>query len=168
MFVQPKSNPLGASDFFDDGAASRPLPPHTVARGELDIDQAFYTGIIGTNPVTAFPIQVTSAVVENGRQRYDIDCLPCHGATGDGNGIVVHRGFPAPPSFHLARLRNAPAGHFFDVMTRGYGVMFSYASRVTPADRWAITAYIRALQLSQNATLADVPANEINRLKQSP
>jgi mono/diheme cytochrome c family protein len=124
--------------------------------------------MVGTNLVITFPMQITSQVLDRGRERYDIYCSPCHGATGDGKGIVVRRGFPAPPSYHIPRLRNAPAGHFFDVMTRGYGVMYSYASRVTPEDRWAITAYIRALQLSQDATLSDVPANEIARLKNSP
>jgi len=168
MFEQPKSNPLAASDFFPDGAASRPIPPHTVARGDLETDEAFYTGMVGSNLVTAFPIHVTRAVLERGRQRYEIDCLPCHGATGEGDGIVVHRGFPAPPSYHIERLRQAPVGHFFDVMTHGYGVMLPYASRVRPADRWAITAYIRALQLSEHATLADVPASEAPKLKDLP
>jgi mono/diheme cytochrome c family protein len=164
MFNQPKSNPLRESNFFPDGAASRPIPPHTVARGDLETDEAFYTGMIGTNLVTDFPIQITRAVLERGRQCFEINCVPCHGATGEGNGIVVARGFPAPPSYHIERLRNAPVGHFFDVMTRGYGVMYSYASRVTPEDRWAIAAYIRALQLSEHATLADVPTNEIAKL----
>jgi mono/diheme cytochrome c family protein len=168
MFNQPKSNPLSQSDFFQDGAASRPIPPHTVARGNLNNDEAFYTGMIRTNLVTDFPIQITRDVLERGQQRYDIYCMPCHGATGDGNGIVVERGFPAPPSYHIERLRDAPAGHFFDVMTRGYGAMYSYASRVTPEDRWAIAAYIRALQLSEHATLADVPTNETAKLKNSP
>ncbi|HXF09764.1 MAG TPA: cytochrome c, partial [Desulfuromonadaceae bacterium] len=106
--------------------------------------------------------------LERGRQRFEINCAPCHGETGDGNGIVVQRGFPAPPSYHIDRLRDAPAGHFFDVMTRGYGVMFSYASRVSPEDRWAIVAYIRALQLSQHTTIADVATNELTRLEAAP
>lgn len=164
MFNQPKSNPLRGSDFFSDGAASRPIPPHTVSRDELQNDDAFYTGMIGTNLVTDFPIQITREVLERGRQRFEINCIPCHGETGEGNGIVVQRGFPAPPSYHIERLRSAPVGHFFDVMTRGYGVMFSYANRVTPEDRWAIAAYIRVLQLSENASFADVPTNEIAKL----
>ncbi len=164
MFDQPKSNPLKASDFFQDGAASRPIPPHTVARGDLQNDEAFFTGMIGTNLVTDFPIQITRAVLERGCQRFEINCVPCHGETGEGNGIVVARGFPAPPSYHIERLRVAPVGHFFDVMTHGYGAMFSQASRVTPEDRWAIAAYIRVLQLSEHATLADVPTNEIAKL----
>jgi hypothetical protein len=164
MFEQPKSSPLGPSDFFADGAAARPIPPHTVARNDLSGDEAFYTGMIGTNFVTTFPFAITRSVLLRGQQCYEIDCVPCHGETGDGNGIVVERGFPAPPSYNIDRLRDAPAGHFFDVMTRGYGVMYSYAARVQPADRWAITAYIRALQLSQHATRLDVPTNELANL----
>jgi cytochrome c553 len=164
MFDQPKSSPLGPSDFFEDGAASRPIPPHTVARNALNADEAFYTGTIGTNLVTTFPFPITRDVLRRGRECYEIDCVPCHGATGDGNGIIVGRGFPPPPSYNIQRLRDAPVGHFFDVMTRGYGVMYSYANRVTPEDRWAIAAYIRALQLSQHATLSDVPTNELPHL----
>ncbi len=168
MFNQPKSNPLRESDFFPDGSASRPIPPHTVARSDLQNDEAFYTGMIGTNLVTTFPFAVTREIIERGQQRFQINCVPCHGETGAGNGIVVARGFPAPPSYHIERLRAAPVGHFFDVMTRGYGVMFSQAERITPEDRWAIAAYIRALQLSQNAKLADVPTNGIAELKAAP
>ena len=160
MFQQPKENPLGEDTFFSDDGASRPLPPHTVARGHLDDDDAFYTGTIGTNLVTEFPFPITREVLERGRERFDIYCAECHGRTGDGNGMIVQRGFPAPPSYHIDRLRAAPVGHFFNVMTHGYGVMYSYASRVEPRDRWAIAAYIRVLQLSHDATLADVPANE--------
>jgi len=168
MFEQPKSNPLGASHFFADGAASRPLPPHTVARGDLEEDATFYTGMMGTNLVTTLPWPVTREMIERGRERFKINCVPCHGETGDGDGIVVQRGFPAPPSYHIARLRAAPVGHFFDVMTRGYGVMYPFASRVTPADRWAIAAYLRALQLSQHANLAEVPPDETAKLANSP
>ena len=164
MFNQPKSNPLRESDFFQDGSASRPIPSHTVARDNLQNDEAFYTGMIGTNLVTTFPFPVTHEILKRGQQGFEINCVPCHGETGEGTGIVVQRGFPAPPSYHIERLRAAPVGHFFDVMTRGYGVMFSQAERVTPEDRWAIAAYIRALQLSQNAKLADVPTNKISKL----
>jgi cytochrome c553 len=167
MFNQPKSNPLGQSDFFQDGADSRPIPPHTVARGDVDNNEAFYTGMIGTNLVTTIPMVVSRQTLEHGRECFNVNCLPCHGASGEGNGIVVMRGFPAPPSYHIDRLRDAPIGHFFDVMTHGYGVMFPFASRVTPADRWAIADYIRALQLSQNATLADVPSNEVAQLERT-
>jgi mono/diheme cytochrome c family protein len=168
MFNQPKSKPLGESNFSPNGSESRPLPPHTVARGDLQNDQAFYTGMIGTNLVATFPIPITREILERGRQRFEISCVPCHGETGEGNGIVQQRGFPAPPSYHIERLRAAPVGHFFDVMTRGYGVMFSQAERVTPEDRWAIAAYIRALQLSENAKLANVPTNEIAKLNATP
>lgn len=165
MFDQPKSSPLGPSDFFSDDAAARPIPAHTVARGDLRTDEAFYTGMIHGNLVTTFPFPVTRAVLERGQKCFEINCVPCHGETGDGNGIVVQRGFPAPPSYHIERLLNAPVGHFFDVMTHGYGVMYPFASRVAPSDRWAIAAYIRALQLSEHATLADVPSNEIAKLE---
>ena len=165
MFNQPKSKPLGESAFFPDGAASRQIPPHTVARGHLRADEAFYTGMIGTNLVTEFPVPITSTLLERGRERFDIYCAVCHGRTGDGNGIIVQRGFPAPPSFHIARLREAPVGHFYDVVTRGYGVMYSYAARVEPEDRWAIAAYIRALQLSQHASLNDIPVDERSKLE---
>ncbi len=167
MFNQPKSKPLGASDFFQDGAASRPLPPHTVARGHLDADQAFFTGMVGTNLVETLPWPVTRELLERGQDRFNIYCVVCHGRTGEGDGMIVQRGFPVPPSYHIERLRTAPIGHFYDVMTRGYGVMFSYASRVEPADRWAIAAYIRALQLSRNGRLEDVPAAERASLERS-
>lgn len=165
MFNQPRGKPLGESDFFPDGAASRPIPPHTVARGFLDADEAYYTGMVGTNLVTEFPFRITRQVLERGRERFEIYCAVCHGRTGEGNGMIVQRGFPVPPSYHIDRLRQAPVGHFFDVMTRGYGVMYSYASRVEPADRWAIAAYIRALQLSHHAMLADVPVDERAKLE---
>jgi mono/diheme cytochrome c family protein len=161
MFQQPYSKPLAPNNFFQDNhMASRPLVPHTVARGHLDADQAFYAGKIGTNLVDTFPIPINRATLERGRERFEIYCTPCHGRTGAGNGMIVMRGFPPPPSFHIDRLREAPAGHFFDVITQGYGVMYSYAQRVRPEDRWAIAAYIRVLQQSQNSTLAQVPDGE--------
>ena len=158
MFNQPAGRPLSTSQFFkDNGMASRPLVAHTVARGHLNEDQEFYQGKRGTNLVTEFPMIITADVLQRGQERFDIYCAPCHGRNGDGNGMIVQRGFPRPPSYHIDRLRQMPVGHFYNVMTEGYGVMYSYAERVKPADRWAIAAYIRALQLSQNATLADVP-----------
>jgi cytochrome c553 len=167
MFHQPSSKPLASSDFFQDNhMASRPLLQNTVARGHLDENTVLYTGKIGTNLVDAFPFPITETVLERGRERYDIYCAPCHGRTGEGNGMVVQRGFPAPPSYHIDRLRKAPVGYFFDVITRGYGVMYSYAERVQPNDRWAIAAYIRALQRSENATLAEVPPTERGALDQ--
>lgn len=164
MFVQPKSNPLQASAFFANGAASRPLPDHTISREHLDADREFYTGKVGTNDLAAIPVPVTMALLQRGRERFDINCSPCHGRTGEGNGMVALRGFPAPPTFHQERLRRAPIGHFFEVITHGYGVMYSYAQRVTPEDRWAIAAYIRALQLSHDARLQDAPPDERARL----
>ncbi len=124
--------------------------------------------MIGTNLITEFPIPITRAVLERGQERFNIYCSVCHGRTGEGNGMIVQRGFPPPPSYHIDRLRKAPVGHLFDVMTRGYGVMYSYASRVEPSDRWAIAAYIRALQLSRHATLDDVPADERAKLENGP
>jgi mono/diheme cytochrome c family protein len=165
MFNQPKSKPLAGSDFFPDHAPSRALPPHTVARGQLQEDTVYFTGRIGTNLVETLPLPVTRALLERGQARFNIYCAVCHGLTGEGNGIVVQRGFPPPPSYHIDRLRAAPVGHFYDVMTRGYGIMFSYAARVEPADRWAIAGYIRALQLSRHATLAEAPAAEAARLQ---
>jgi mono/diheme cytochrome c family protein len=164
MFRQPKSNPLNENTFFADGGASRPLPPHTIARGHLDLDEAFQTGLIGTNPVVEFPFPVTRETLAQGRVMFEANCAPCHGRLGDGNGMVVHRGFPAPPSLHIDRIRDAPAGHFVDVMTRGYGIMASAAPRVERADRWAIAAYIRALQLSQHAAATDIPKDEQAKL----
>jgi cytochrome c553 len=166
MFHQPSSKPLEASDFFqDNNMASRPLVANTVARGHLYADEVRYKGKLGTNLVEIFPFPITREVLERGRQRYDIYCAPCHGRTGEGNGMIVQRGFPAPPSYHIDRLRTAPVGHFFDVITQGYGVMYPYASRVETDDRWAIAAYIRALQRSHHATLAEVPPQDRARLE---
>ncbi len=155
MVDQPHLKPLAEDNFFANGSGSRPIPPHTVARGHLDEDDAFFTGKINGQLVTEFPTPVTSDLLSRGRERFDIYCAVCHSRIGDGDGMIVQRGFPRPPSLHEQRLRDAPIGHFFNVMTNGYGVMYSYAARVAPADRWAIAAYIRALQLSQHATAAD-------------
>lgn len=161
MFNQPYEKPLEKSDFFQDNhMASRPMVPNTIARGHLDADEAFYTGKIGTNLVTTFPFPITRQVLLRGQERFDIYCAPCHGRTGDGDGMIPQRGFPRPPSYHIDRLRRAPVGHFFDVITHGYGIMYPYATRVEPADRWAIAAYIRALQLSHDAKISDVPTNK--------
>jgi mono/diheme cytochrome c family protein len=165
MGDQPRYKPLAASDFFTDGSSARPLVEGAVARGQLRTDQEFYTGKLGKELVKTFPFPVTRAVLERGRQRFDIFCSPCHGRLGNGDGIVVQRGLRAPPSYHIDRLREAPPGHFFDVITNGFGAMASYASRVPVPDRWAIIAYIRALQLSQHATLTDVPPAERRSLQ---
>ncbi|CAM5783981.1 c-type cytochrome [Rhizobacter fulvus] len=164
MYDQPRKDPGEASPLFANGKASRPPPPGTVARASGDL-AATSSGRRGQEePVerdaamarTALP-PITAALLQRGQQRYAIYCLPCHSPVGDGDGAVVRRGFPAPPSYHLPRLREAPDRHFFDVITDGYGVMVSYADRVAPTDRWAIVAYIRALQLSQHAQVAALP-----------
>jgi mono/diheme cytochrome c family protein len=151
MHNQPRYKPLAAAPFFEDGRASRPAIEDTVARGQLRIDGARFTGKQDGKDIDFFPIQITRADVQRGQDRFEIYCSPCHGRLGDGNGMITSRGLRHPPSYHDERLRTAPIGHFFDVMTNGYGSMYSYASRVAVDDRWRIAAYIRALQLSQNA-----------------
>jgi mono/diheme cytochrome c family protein len=161
MHVQPRQNPLSRSDFYPDQRSARPPVEGTVARGDLRADTYFYTGKIGANPGDVMPFPVTKDVLDRGRERYNIFCAPCHSRLGDGNGFVPARGFARkPPSFHIARLEKAPVGYFFDVMTEGFGIMPDYASQIPPRDRWNIVAYVRALQLSQNATLSDVPAGQ--------
>jgi len=161
MHVQPRQNPLSYSDFYADHRSARPPVEGTVARGQLNADSYFYTGKIGNNPGDQMPFPVTKEVLERGRERYDIYCAPCHSRVGDGNGIVPSRGFARkPPSYHIPRLAKAPLGYFYDVMTNGFGIMPDYAAQITPQDRWNIVAYIRALQLSQNATAADVPEGQ--------
>jgi hypothetical protein len=158
MHVQPRQNPLSRSDFFTDQRSERPPVEGTVARGELHEDTYFYTGKIGNNPGDSMPFPVTMEVLERGRERYNIFCAPCHSRVGDGNGFVPSRGFARkPPSYHIERLQKAPLGYFYDVITHGFGIMPDYASQIPTEDRWKIVAYIRALQLSQNATMADVP-----------
>jgi cytochrome c553 len=157
MQNQNKMRPYRESTFYPDGASARPLPAHTVARGDLRADEAYYTGIRGGKPVADIPFPVTRDVLLRGKQRYDIFCSPCHGAVGDGLGMIVTRGYKQPPSFHGEQLRSAQVGWFFSVMTQGFGVMPSYAAQVPEADRWAIAAYIRALQYSQGARLSELP-----------
>ncbi len=158
MHDQPKYKPQRPSEFFADGRDSRPEVDGTIARGELNEDVAYYNGKdnLGKD-VDAFPIAVNKAVIERGRQRYDIYCAPCHGRLGNGMGMIVQRGFKQPPSYHIDRLRNAPVGHFYDVVTNGYGAMLNYSQQIQVRDRWAIVAYIRALQYSQNANVNDLP-----------
>jgi mono/diheme cytochrome c family protein len=146
------------SKHFTDGTSARPVPAHTVARDQALTPTPLLTGRNRGELVTEFPLPVTPALLARGRERFTIYCAVCHGDDGFGRGIIVRRGFPPPPSYHEERLRREPIGHFFEVITQGYGVMYAYADRVSPADRWAIIAYIRALQRSQHATLADVPA----------
>lgn len=163
MHIDPRYDPLSASSFFPDGRSARPMVPGTVARGHLRTDELLYTGTLNGKPVNEFPFPITKKDLQRGQQRFDIYCTPCHDYTGGGDGMIVRRGFPAPPSYRDPKLMNAPAGHLFDVITNGFGTMYSYADRVSVKDRWRIVAYIRALQLSQTATLNDVPASE--RLK---
>jgi mono/diheme cytochrome c family protein len=151
MHNQPRYKPLASTTFFDDGRSARPTIEDTVARGQLRVDEARYTGKQGGKDIDFIPIQITRADVQRGQDRFTIYCSPCHGRLGDGNGMITSRGLRHPPSYHEERLRTAPIGHFFDVMTNGYGSMYSYASRVAVDDRWRIAAYVRALQLSQNA-----------------
>ncbi len=164
MYEQPRYDPGEASPLWPDGKAGRPPPPGTVAYAAGDL-AATSSGRRGeqrpladeaAERAPALP-PLTPGLLQRGQQRYDIYCLPCHGAVGDGDGPVVRRGFPRPPSYHQARLRTAPDRHFFDVITHGYGVMVPYADRVTPEDRWAIVAYVRALQLSQHAAFDTLP-----------
>jgi cytochrome c553 len=164
MSEQPRYNPLAPSDFFPDGRSGRPAVPGTVPHGMQPLDPSFYTGKRNGEEVERMPVPITREMLARGREHFDIFCSPCHGRGGNGEGMIVMRGFRQPPSYHLQRLRDAPDGHFFAVMTQGFGEMASYANRVDPADRWAITAYIRALQFSQTATLEDVPSPERGRL----
>jgi mono/diheme cytochrome c family protein len=156
MHDAPRYEPLEASTFFDDGRGSRTLVANTVARGTLREDEHLYAGKRNGELTDMFPMPVTADVMARGRERFNAFCSPCHGRTGQGNGMVVQRGFRAPPSYHDERLRTAPVGYYFDVMTHGFGAMPDYAAQVPVADRWAIAAYIRALQLSQRATIDDV------------
>ncbi len=168
MYKQPKIKPLAESQFFRDGAGARPLPPHVVPREANLSNMTWLTGLTNDTYVTQLPVPLTPQLLRRGRERYDIYCAVCHGASGGGDGMIPQRGFPAPPTFHSERLRRAPIGHFFAVMTNGYGVMYPYGARVTPDDRWAIAAYIRALQLSRNISTGDLSTNERNRLETQP
>jgi mono/diheme cytochrome c family protein len=188
MYDQPRYEPLEESDFFNDGLSARPLVPGTIPRGGLRDDDAYFTGkeagrLVSEFPAAVYratydrdpqqfgkafdevePAELRRALMQRGRERFDIHCSVCHGRTGEGDGMIVRRGFRRPPSYHTDRLRQAPAGHFYDVMTNGFGAMASYASRIDVADRWAIVAYIRVLQLTQNADLEDVPAAQRKNL----
>lgn len=151
MHVQPKMKPLRQSDFYADGRGSRPLLPNTVARGELREDTYYYTGMMNGKEGDVMPFPVTEEVLKRGQERFNIYCAPCHSRVGDGNGMIVQRGFRRPPSYLDPKLLNAPIGHFYDVISHGFGVMPDYSTQVDPHDRWAIAAYIRALQFSQTA-----------------
>jgi mono/diheme cytochrome c family protein len=168
MHNQPKYRPLRAAEFFRDGSSARPPIEGTVARGTLQEDEAFFTGKVGSTAVTELPFAVDEQVLDRGEQRYNIYCAPCHDATGTGRGMVVQRGYRQPPSLHDERLRIAPPGHYFDVMTNGFGAMPDYRAQITPRDRWAIVAYIRALQLAHRASPSDVPGGDPTKVPVPP
>jgi mono/diheme cytochrome c family protein len=168
MHDQPRYVPLRPSDFFGDRRSARPPVEGTIARGHLDADVAFYQGKgPDGKPVADFPFPVTKEVIERGHQRFNIYCTPCHDRTGSGQGMIVRRGYRQPPSYHTDRLRQVPNGYIFDVITNGFGAMPDYAAQIEPRDRWAIVAYVRALQLSQNASVNDVPPADRNQLNSS-
>ena len=167
MYDQPKFLPNSKTIYFPDEASNRVPPAHAVARGTFDDGSTFYTGKTGDALATTFPMPVTPELMARGREVFDIECTPCHGRDGYGGGIIVQRGFPAPPSYHSERLRQAPVGHFFDVITNGYGAMYPFGSRINPADRWAVIAYIRALQFSQDAPAAELSDTDRATLEKS-
>jgi mono/diheme cytochrome c family protein len=168
MHDAPRYKPLAASDFFADGRSARNLPMGTVARGWLREDEALYTGRSNGEFVAEFPLAIGPAEMQRGRERFNIYCTPCHGLLGDGQGMVVQRGLRRAASYHQDRLRNERPGYFFDVVTNGFGAMQGYAEQIPAGDRWLIVAYLRALQLSQHATVADVPAERRNELDNPP
>ncbi len=164
MAVQPRYDPLEPSDFFADHMGARPRVAGTVARGEVAIGGFLATGKVGTVDGDGYPFPVTAAVMNRGQERFNIYCSPCHGRLGDGNGMIPARGYRRPPSFHTDALRTAKTGHFFDVMTNGFGAMPTYAPQVSVQDRWAIIAYVRALQLAHNATVNELTPEERGKL----
>lgn len=167
MHDQPKYEPYEASAFFPDNKSARTPPDGTVAQGQLREDSLFYTGKVGDQDSPVFPFPVTEEMLKRGQEQYNVFCSPCHDRAGTGEGMIVERGMIRPPSFHIVRLREAPPGYFFDVITNGFGAMFSYASRLSPEDRWAVIAYIRALQLSQHATYGQVPDEDVEQLEEA-
>jgi hypothetical protein len=153
MANQPRQNPLSPSDFFADGRSERPTVENTVARGSVQEDS-----LLVPKESNAFPLPLTAELLERGQQRYGIFCTPCHGIQGDGLGMVAMRGMKHPPSYHQERLRNVPNGYLYDVVTNGFGAMYGYSAQIPPRDRWAIVAYLRALQLSRNIPVGQLPA----------
>ena len=168
MHDQPKFKGYRETTFFADKRSARPAVEDTVARGQLREDEKFYTGKADGKPIAELPMPVTLDLLRRGRERYDIFCAPCHDRTGSGLGMVVRRGYRRPNSFHIDRLRESPPGYYYDAISNGFGSMADYTAQIDPADRWAIVAYIRALQLSQRATLADVPEEERAALAAAP
>jgi len=161
MANQPKNRPLSPSDFFPDGRSERPILENTVARGSIANEE-----LAISKDSNAFPLPLNAQMLERGKERYGIFCSPCHGLQGDGNGMAAVRGMKHPPSYHQDRLRDSPNGYYYDVMTNGFGQMLSYSAQIPPQDRWAIVAYIRALQLSRNAKVSDLPAELRQKLDQ--
>ena len=163
MALQPKNRPLSPSDFFADGRSERPLLENTVARGSVAEDE-----LLVSKESNSFPLPLTQELLERGENRYKIFCTPCHGLQGDGNGMVAMRGMKHPPSYHEDRLRQVPNGYLYDVIGNGFGAMLGYSAQIAPRDRWAIVAYVRALQLSRNARLADLPADVREKVLHPP
>ena len=169
MANEPGHKTLGESPFFPDHRLARPLPVGVVARGFLDEDELLYTGKVDGKLATTFPFPITTNVLARGRDRYNIFCSPCHDHVGTGNGMAVQRGFRSrPPTFHQDRLRDAPSGHFFDVISNGFGAMNDYSAQIKPPDRWAIVAYIRVLQLSQDENVQNLPSEDRQELERLP
>jgi mono/diheme cytochrome c family protein len=163
MALQPKNRPLSPSDFFTDGRSERPLVENTVPRGSVETDALFVA-----KDSNSFPLPVTQDLLERGEGRYKIFCTPCHGLQGDGKGMISMRGMKHPPTFHENRLRQSPNGYFYDVITNGFGAMYGYSAQIPPRDRWAIVAYVRALQLSRNAKVAELPADVREKVMHPP
>lgn len=159
MAIQPRYQPLSASDYFADGQSARQPVDGTLAQGRAELDPLYVA-----KDATTLPVPLNAELVARGQQRYNIFCTPCHGLTGDGNGFVTTRGYRRPPTFHSDRLRAAPVGHFFDVITNGFGAMYDYSAQIPPRDRWAIIAYVRALQLSQNIPAAQLTPDQRAKL----
>jgi len=172
MMNQPRHEPMEESKFFADGQSSRPIMPGTIARGQLVANNMRFAGLPEGPTPDAFPFEITKADLERGRQRYEIYCSVCHGATGDADGMIVRRGFVKPPSYHEQRLKDAPVGHVYDVITNGFGAMYSYNDRIFPEDRWRIAAYVKVLQLAQDKAVAAAggiaPSNVILPGNQNP
>lgn len=167
MYDQPRYDTYEPSSFFEDGLSARPLVQGVVPRGWARTDEHLYFGRVGSELASSFPFAIDEDVLDRGRTQFNVFCSPCHGGTGDGQGMIVQRGMPKPPSLHEPRLREVPVGHIFDVISRGYGAMYGYAQRIKPRDRWAVVAYIKALQLSQNAPIDILDETDRQRVEQS-
>jgi mono/diheme cytochrome c family protein len=165
MHDAPRYDPLEESAVFQKGSSAQPIVEGTVARGQLHDDTVMYAGKVNGQPSPVFPFKIDQAALDRGQERFNIYCSPCHGRTGEGNGMVVQRGYRQAANFHTDRLRESPPGYFFDVITNGFGVMPDYKAQIPVEDRWKIIAYVRALQLSRHATTADVPPSELGKLK---